>query len=642
MVNFAGKFLRELREEPFWSTANYFIDDDSAGVLEFDHVRDQAGPPRALPDCVQFLLSKGPKFVIRRKRIPSSDKFAIALQEFERKVLCAVHFAGDDQNSDVTVHASLKSQIQRLRCPSTWWPPFSPCISSAQVFLEAFKADVWERFRKQIHRHRPSSNLSAIDRLGLYWLKLHNYAVIKDDKGTALIPMKGSYLHGLKHRACSNSEQFEIAVCDRANLAHKLRSAISGLDTMITPRSTLVFLDQQVDADWKLMEICLTWKSHKPIQVPRVITPTTSSILTPMAQYVRMRLSPIVSKLEFVLRDSAQLVSKLEDLVLPDLCILGSGDIIDFYPSTTPDMVAKNVFIALSRAGYADALAVADLAHTILQHQFVAANGTAFRCKRVGQGLAFASEACDITAAHLLEQNTSLLPVLREAIFYGRFGDDVVIILKGSLDSDIPNQFEALFNGCSNQYQAKFSWSTSCITSLDVKIIRHASRLMCQTHFKPTNLFRYLPCHSNHPATVFRSWIGAEIRRYVITNSSFQSFSDTMSAFKDRLHRCGYDDALLQPMFEHTQQLYQQRSGILRTRGSGTAKPRVVSLIIPFDPFFVRMGLSRIVRQIGETISEQTDFPAPQGFRTLVAFSSDANLLHSLRRLMPNEAKYIS
>ena len=277
-----------------------------------------------------------------------------------------------------------------------------------------------------------------------------------------------------------------------------------------------------------------------------------------------------------------------------------------------------------------------------MQHQFVAANGTAFRCKRVGQGLAFASEACDITAAHLLENNGSLLPALQRAIFYGRFRDDVVIILDGNLESDAPRQFEILFNQCAPEYQEQNSWSSSSITSLDVKITRHDQKLMCETHFKPTNLFRYLPVHSNHPATVFRSWIGAEIRRYVITNSSFQSFSDTVSAFRGRLRRCGYDDALLQPLFENTQALYWQRSALLHSHCCRAAKPRVVSLILPFDPFFVRMGLGHIVRHIGEQISEQTDLPAPQIFGKLVAFSSEANLLHSLRRLTPNKTLYIS
>ena len=173
-----------------------------------------------------------------------------------------------------------------------------------------------------------------------------------------------------------------------------------------------------------------------------------SSILTPMAQYVRMRLASLVAKLEFVLRSSAQLVAKLEALQLPDDCVLGSGDIVDFYPSTTPQMVAKNVFIALSHAGFHDALAVADLAYTILQHQYDAANGVKFRCKRVGQGMAFASEACDINAGHLIEQNASLLPILHSAIFDGRFRDDVVVILDRRIDSNILAMFETTFNQC--------------------------------------------------------------------------------------------------------------------------------------------------------------------------------------------------
>ena len=182
----------------------------------------------------------------------------------------------------------------------------------------------------QLQRHRPRSNLSAIDRLGLHWLRENNYGIIKDDKRTALIPMTGSYLHGLKQQACSNTVQFELAVCNRLHLANSLRSSLTKVDATKTPRSTLAFLHQQVDAKWKLMEISSSWKSHKTVQVPRIIRPTSSNILTPMAQYVRMRLAPLVAKLGFVLRNSAQLVAKLEALQLPDDCVLGSGDTVDF------------------------------------------------------------------------------------------------------------------------------------------------------------------------------------------------------------------------------------------------------------------------------------------------------------------------
>ena len=95
---------------------------------------------------------------------------------------------------------------------ATWWPRFSPCISSALTIFEQYTADAWERFRIPLQRRRPRSNVSAIDRLGLHWLRENHYGVVKDDKGTALIPVMSSYLHGLKQQACSNTVQFEPAV----------------------------------------------------------------------------------------------------------------------------------------------------------------------------------------------------------------------------------------------------------------------------------------------------------------------------------------------------------------------------------------------------------------------------------------------
>ena len=53
-------------------------------------------------------------------------------------------------------------------------------------------------------------------------------------------------------------------------------------------------------------------------------------------------------------------------------------------------------------------------------------------------------------------------------------------------------------------------------------------------------------------------------------------------------------------------------------------------MVLPYDLFFFRLGLSGIVRQIGIQLSEHLDLPAPQAVRTLVAFSSEAHLLHFL------------
>ena len=72
----------------------------------------------------------------------------------------------------------------------------------------------------------------------------------------------------------------------------------------------------------------------------------------------------------------------------------------------------------------------------------------------------------------------------------------------------------------------------------------------------------------------------------------------SIGAFRSRLRRCGYDDTILHHVFANTTQLYQQRDKML-SHCNHCTKPRISSTVLPYDFFFVRMGLSGIVRQIG-------------------------------------------
>lgn len=625
LLQVALNFLRKVSREPLNSTLTYFTTDHSAGTLELNHMCRIAGPPHGLPDCVKFFLGKGPKFVPRHAKWPDASKFACAIQEFKRKFFCAAHFA--DRDSVDLSHVSQK--MTRIRCPSRWWPP-TP-TSAAQIF-SSFEEEVWNRFRRCWAQHKPTSNLSCIDRIALQWLRMHGFTVIKDDKGTALIPVKVSFLANLKSEICSDQSQFEKSICDRAVLGKQLAGIIGNLCDKYTPKSTREALVHQIDASWRLMEISLTWKSHKVVQVPRTITPTSSSILTPMAQYVRIRLSEIVSNLPHVIRNSADLVFQLEQLVLPDACTLGSGDIKDFYPSTTPEMAAKCICTALYEAGCDDAVAVADLAYVILRHQFVTVNGESYRCCRVGQGLAFASEACDLTAALLIERHPKFIPFLDVALFYGRFRDDIVVVLPCSIGADLQTEFAAAFNECTKEYHAKFEWSDSYIDALDLHICRSGAAIHCSTFFKPTNLFRYLPMHSNHQHRVFISWIRAEVRRYIVTNSCCVDFLATVTAFKDRLKLCGYDPKTIEEGCSDALDQYELRSSFLKP-SKGRNSGRIIAFILPYDPFFVKMGIRRLVAGLGVDFCKVANLPSHFNLRTLVAFSTDQCLLHALRRL---------
>ena len=261
LLQVALNFLRRVSREPLNSTLTYFTTDHSAGTLELNHMCRIAGPPHGLPDCVKFFLGKGPKFVPRHAKWPDASKFACAIQEFKRKFFCAAHFA--DRDSVDLSHVSQK--MTRIRCPSRWWPP-TP-TSAAQIF-SSFEEEVWNRFRRCWAQHKPTSNLSCIDRIALQWLRMHGFTVIKDDKGTALMPVKVSFLASLKSEICSDQSQFEKSICDRAVLGKQLAGIIGNLRAKYTPTSTREALVHQIDASWRLMEISLTWKSHKVAQVP--------------------------------------------------------------------------------------------------------------------------------------------------------------------------------------------------------------------------------------------------------------------------------------------------------------------------------------------------------------------------------------
>ena len=64
--------------------------------------------------------------------------------------------------------------------------------------------------------HPPTdSNLSCLDKIVLDWLKQNGFTVIKDDKSTALIPIKNSLLADLQHQICEGKSKFEPAACDK-------------------------------------------------------------------------------------------------------------------------------------------------------------------------------------------------------------------------------------------------------------------------------------------------------------------------------------------------------------------------------------------------------------------------------------------
>jgi hypothetical protein len=62
---------------------------------------------------------------------------------------------------------------------------------------------------------------------------------------------------------------------------------------------------------------------------------------------------------------------------------------------------------------------------------------------------------------------------------------------------------------------------------------------------KPANKYQYIPLLSEHSPAVFRNFIAAELRRYLLSCSKYVDFVYICSAFRARLRARGYHDEIL-------------------------------------------------------------------------------------------------
>lgn len=69
--------------------------------------------------------------------------------------------------------------------------------------------------------------------------------------------------------------------------------------------------------------------------------------------------------------------------------------------------------------------------------------------------------------------------------------------------------------------------------------------LQVHTHHKELNKYLYIPYRSHHHRGMFRSFIPAELIRYVVTNSNECDFVSMVGKFTGRLRARGFPQRLI-------------------------------------------------------------------------------------------------
>ena len=620
MAQFMDQYLIQLMRRTSWEHAiKYFTGNLDLGVLGFDHSRNMAVPRNqvGVPDCVAHLLSKGPKFIIGRAKPPKLKCILDAMTSLQRQILCAKFF---EESGQAAESSSLWRGLSR---PSSWQPPECPRLFTV---FEQMQASLVKRFSATAAQHQRNSNLDAFDRLGLWWLKSNDFVVVKDDKGSSLIPQRRSYKTDVCVNLASDHEQFVAEQPDRLGVFLAVQHIVPHL--LLPKRVSDLLCFQPAFEHWHIHEMEYTWKSHKQCQTARCITPTTKSPLTPLAKICQRHLKPVVSSKAAIVTCTRDVILALDGMVVPSNVWLGAGDIKDFYPSTCPheacNIVQRELIEFEGTSRMTKICALIDALKLVLANQYIKAGDTTFRCLRIGQGLACASEVCDLVASRTVDCNTDVrFHIQNHMLWYGRFRDDCLVVWYGP--SEQRQAFEDAYSQANARYRCTWDWSQISISFLDLQITVHEDRLRVSTHFKPSNLFRYIPPWSAHPKAVFTSWIQGELQRYILTNSCADDFRQVRSDFMRRLIACGYSQHFVQHVFDSESCQYSRRESMLRT--TTRAKNRCMAFCVMYHPFFEDMQLRSWLRQWQDVIQSALGSHP----RLVVAYKRGQHLIHALR-----------
>jgi hypothetical protein len=182
--------------------------------------------------------------------------------------------------------------------------------------------------------------------------------------------------------------------------------------------------------------------------------------------------------------------------------------------------------------------------------------------------------------------------------FYKRFIDDGFVIFRGSksellsfiraLDSELPN------------IRITHKYSQFEIEMLDIVVYKTGlpgasdMRLKVRTHQKALNKYLYIPFASFHHPGMFKSFMRAELIRYVVTNSEVWWYNCMVSKFTCRLLQRGYPHHLIASQIAKVsftdRTKYLQQSFVVQNQS-------VCALVLPFASGVPEMGLQRLLHE---------------------------------------------
>lgn len=486
-----------------------------------------------LTNSDRYLLSLGLKFR-PTPRVLSVSVLNQQLDEFVRSVRIK-HFFHDN----VSIRTPC---LHKLFVKSIWTPP--PCPLWIEIPLTAIRHELCSLLHSRKHV-RVSSNLSRSEFLSLSNLRsLHNVKILPADKNLGPTLVTTLWYEKEVSRLLDDENFYErvqslpfdimksklITILNRygRSIGEKLKSYI------------LQFVESGTPAHFKILP-----KVHKSPLVGRPIVASTNYLTTPASRFVDHILAPYLPSLPSYLKDSTDFINGVSDLNIGPGSYLVTADVTSLYTNIPIADCITAIDLFCRSVGCEYTALVTELSRFILTNNYFEAEGVLFRQKwGMAMGTPFAVSAAVIYMARLEEPLLST----KDLLFYKRFIDDIFFIWSGNL-FDL-HSFLHQFNNLAPTIKITWDISQEKVNFLDMVIrIEEQDKLSTMPYQKPLNRYLYIPFNSYHPSHSKRSFIKAELIRYVRLSSRLHNFLEIRNKFFNRLQNRGYPRQFLLEVF---------------------------------------------------------------------------------------------
>ena len=489
-----------------------------------------------LNNSERFLLSLGLNFR-PTPRILSNHVLCKQFDDFVRSVRTKHFFR------DFTCINSHPHQYSKLCVKSEWTPPLAP--PWIEIPLSAIKLELCS-LRHHLNPNF-SSNLSRSDFSVLCKLRsIKGIRILAADKNLGPTIVTESWYRNEVSRLLSDDVFYkQVDTVPFAAMGRALLSILERYGQSLGEKLKLYiiqFADNHTPAHFKILP-----KVHKCPLVGRPIVASTNYLTTPASRFIDCTLSPCLPSLPSYIKDSSDLIRQLSCLNVPPECFLVTADVSSLYTNIPIKDCLTAIDLFCRSKGCEFTALVTELSRFVLNNNYFEADGVLYHQQwGMAMGTPMAVSAAVIYLARLEE------PLLTSShlIFYKRYIDDIFFIWSGTL-SEL-DSFLLKLNNLAPTIKLSWDISKERAVFLDMVIFKDQdvpAKLVTKPFQKPLNRYLYIPFNSYHPSHSKRSFIKAELIRYVRLSSKLSDFLAIKNKFFNRLRNRGYPKWFLSDVF---------------------------------------------------------------------------------------------